>query len=280
MAKKRKKDTAHRLPPLSAADRTLYLSCAVLLVLGILGSIFGWAGLHRSIAFRDPAVIASRPGFSMLFLLPLLLLTETGGLVAIVCLWGGKQPLFGNPAIRYGEYPWKTDLFPIFGPRQKSMRRPDSERRFLAALKRFWIVSLLVSVLLLPFGLFERTDLREDLTLVRHDLLNRPDPPICLADDAVHLTVTAQHRLRPSLWTYGVVIRTADGALYSFSAGDFDLSRLGHESCLRRLLELKALFPAGQLRIDRAEHVDDVRRDLGLSAGEAALLQALFRPVG
>ena len=46
MAKKRKKDTTHRVPPLSGVDTAIYVLAA-----GIIALLFFWDDLHRWIAF-------------------------------------------------------------------------------------------------------------------------------------------------------------------------------------------------------------------------------------
>ena len=74
MGKKRKKSTAHRVPPLSKLDKAIYTVIAVLLVVLSILAIFGWIQLHDRIAFRDPAVIAYDPGSSYYAALPLFLL--------------------------------------------------------------------------------------------------------------------------------------------------------------------------------------------------------------
>lgn len=141
MAKKRKKDTTHRVPPLSGVDMAIYVLLAALLAAGTIALLFFWDDLHRWIAFQNAAVIASRPGGSYLVILPLLLLTEIGEMVALMCLWGRKQPIFGRKGIRYGEYPWKTDLFPVLGPRRGKARVAASERRFRKATWRWvWVL--------------------------------------------------------------------------------------------------------------------------------------------
>ena len=57
MANKRKKDTAHRVPPLSGVDKAIYLFLSALLTAGIVALMFWWDDIHDWIAFRDPAVI-------------------------------------------------------------------------------------------------------------------------------------------------------------------------------------------------------------------------------
>ena len=279
MAKKRKKDTAHRVPPLSGIDKTIYAVLSVFLALCIFFLLLGWDWLHGRIAFREPGVVAYRAGLSYLFFLPLLLLIEIGGMIALICLWGGKQPIFGNRKVRYGEYPWKTELFPFFGPQRKKAHRSASERRFRSKLGRLLLGTMVAFLLLLPLGLFERDCLQEDYTIVEYDMLNRPSAPAAVSD-CVRLTISTIRRTGryvTSGWDYGITLHTADGSAYVFSSHDFDLSLGDHKGCLQQMLEIKAMFSQNQITIEGQSNLSDIKEYCGLNDEETALLQELFR---
>ena len=279
MAKNRKKDIAHRVPPLSGADKAIYLLLSALLTAGILALLFWWNDIHDWIAFRNPAVIASSPGLSYLVVMPLMLLTEISGMIALICLWGGKQPIFGKKGIRYGEYPWKTDLFPLLGKQHKTVRRSASERRFRAAMCRFLLCAFLLSLVLCPFGLFERSCLLTDNTIVRYNILNQPEAPISIAEDCERLMVKAAyvHAARGApYYTYGIVIYTADGCSYEFSNRQFDLRHHSHTDCLQQMLAIKALFSDDQITIEGTDYLPNVIEYYGLNEKQANQLQELF----
>lgn len=278
MAKKRKKDTAHRVPPLSGVDTAIYVLLAALLAAGIIALLFFWDDLHRWIAFQNAAVIASRPGGSYLVLLPLLLLTEIGGMVALMCLWGGKQPIFGRKGVRYGEYPWKTDLFPVLGPRRGKARVAASERRFRKATRQVLLGMGLAFLLLLPLGLFERDCLREDLSIVEYDILNRASAPISVADcdSLTIMPIRQKGRYVTYGWTYGLTIRCVDGSSWQFRAGDFDLGEGGHTECLRQMLAIKALFPDGSIETEGEDRIPEIIEYCGFTHEQIVLLRELF----
>ena len=280
MAKKRKKDTAHRVPPLSGVDMAIYVLLAALLAAGTIALLFFWDDLHRWIAFQNAAVIASRPGGSYLVLLPLLLLTQIGGMVALICLWGGKQPIFGRKGIRYGEYPWKAELFPVLGPRRGKARVAASEHRFRKATRRVLLGMGLTFLLLLPLGLFERVCLREDLSIVEYDVLNRASDPISVADcdSLTIMSIPLRGRYVTYGWTYGLTIRRTDGSSWQFSAGDFDPGDGGYTKCLRQMLAIKALFPDGRIETKGEDRIPEMIEYYGFRQEESALLQELFRP--
>ncbi len=279
MGKKRKKSTAHRTPPLSKLDKTIYIAIIILFVLVIIGIVVGWEYLHRRIAFRDPAVIAYRPGFSYYAMLPLLIFVFISGVIALIVFFGGKQPIFGNKTIRYGEYPWKTDLFPLFGPQHREIRRKASDRQFRAKMTRFLIGAFIVTLLLASFGVYGRTCLREDRTIVEYSPFNRPGEPVSTARDCERITVKAAATgFRTIYWEYGVIIYSTDGGKYMFMNRDFDLQHHGQTDCLRQLLAIKTLFPADQITIEGADLLPKVIEDNHLDESQAKLLETLFEP--
>lgn len=275
--KKRKKDTAHRTPPLSRLDQAIYIGIIILFALFLIGSIFGWELLHRRIAFRDPAVIAYRAGFGYYLAIPLLLFLFLVGIIGLMIWFGGKKPIFGNKTIRYGDYPWKTDLFPLLGPQHKEARIRPSERRFREKMTRILTGIFITLLLLACFGVFGRVCLREDRTIVEYSPLNRPADPVSIARDCDRITVKAgiKYGKGGSTWHYGIVIHGADGRQYEFMDYDFNP---GHSERLRQMLAIKALFSADQITIEREDLLPDVIEDRKLDESQAALLYQLFEP--
>ena len=272
--KKRKKDTAHRTPPLSRLDKAIYVAAMVLYLFLIFAAYVGWMKLHARIAFRDPAVIAYRPG--SLAAVPALVVAA-GGFIALLSCCESKRPIFGNKTIRYGDYPWKTDLFPLFGPQHKSVQRRPTEQRFRRIVIRVVAGVLAVTLLLLAIDINRRTCLREDRTIVTYNSLNRPGEPVSIARDCDRITIRVyeytNYRSWSSYWYYGVIIYRTDGKKYEFTSRDFDR---GHTDCIRQMLAIKALFSADQITIEREDLLDDVIEHNGLDEAQAALLRRLF----
>ena len=272
--KKRKKDTAHRTPPLSRLDRAIYIIAMLLFGPLILGILIGWDELHERIAFRDPNVIAFKAGIFAVF--PFLLFL-VGVLIALACCYSSKRPIFGDKTIRYGDYPWKTDLFPLFGPQHKSVQRRPTEQRFRRIVIRVVAGVLALTLLLLAIDINRRTCLREDRTIVTYNSLNRPGEPVSIARDCDRITIRVyeytNYRSWSTYWYYGVIIYRADGKKYEFTSRDFDC---GHTDCIRQMLAIKALFSADQITIEREDLLDDVIEYNQLDVAQAALLRRLF----
>ena len=279
MGKKRKKSTAHRVPPLSKLDKAIYTAIAVLLVVLSILAIFGWIQLHDRIAFRDPAVIAYDPGSSDYAALPLFLLLFLVAVITLGECFAGHHPLFGNKTIRYGDYPWKTDIFPLFGPQHRTVRRKASDQQFRAKMIRFLIGALVVTILFASLGIYGRTCLRDDRTIVKYSPLNRPGEPVSIARDCERITVKADlSGGRTTYWEYGVILYSTDGEHYMFMSRDFDLRHRGHTDCLKHLLAIKALFSSDQITFQGTELLPDVIEDNHLDEAQTALLEALFAP--
>ena len=60
-------------------------------------------------------------------------------------------------------------------------------------MSKFLLCAFLLSLVLCPFGLFERSCLRTDNTIVRYNILNQPEAPISIAEDCERLMVKAAY---------------------------------------------------------------------------------------
>ena len=282
MGKKRKKSTAHRVPPLSWPDKAIYTVFSILFIIAFCGSVIGWILLPRWIAFRDPTVIAFKDTISHYVVVwPFFLFVFLLGVIAINDCFAGKKPIFGNKAIRYGEYPWKTDIFPLFGPQRRTVQRKPSEQRFRASVLRILTGIFIVTLLLGCLGIYGRTCLREDRTIIAYNSLNIPGEPVSIARDCDRITIKAEeisYRGGTPSWYYGVMIHGADGKQYDFLNKDFDLRHRGHTDCLKHLLAIKALFSSDQITFQGTELLPDVIEDNHLDEAQTALLEALFAP--
>lgn len=275
--KKRKKDTAHRTPPLSRLDKAIYIGISVLFGLFFLASLVGWDLLHKRIAFSDPAVIAYKGRFSNYAAAPMFLYILLLGIILLGISFGDKKPIFGNKTVRYGDFPWKTDVYPLFGPQSKTVVRKPHEKRFRAALIRVLAGVFAATFLLSCFGIYGRTCLREDRTIVDYSALNRPGDPVSIARDCDRITIFAYKDVPNKgpvvYYSYGVIIYCADGQKYRFSYTAF---KLGHTDCIRQMLAIKALFSQSQITIEREDLLDEVIEHNHLDEAQTALLRRLF----
>ena len=276
--KKRKKDTAHRAPPLSRLDQAIYIGIIILFGILFLASLVGWDSLHKRIAFSDPAVIAYKGRFSNYAAAPMFLYILLLGIILLGVSFADKKPIFGNKTIRYGDYPWKTDIYPLFGPQSKAIVKKPHELKFRAALIRVLAGVFAATFLLSCFGIYGRTCLREDRTIVEYNALNRPGEPVSIARDCDRITIFAYKDVpyRGSVhYYYGVIVYRTDGQKYRFSRTAF---KLGDSDCIRQMLAIKALFSPSQTTIEGEDLLPKVIEYNELDEVQTALLYQLFGP--
>ena len=274
----RQKSTVQRMPPLTKTDKTIYIAVLALLLLVLGFTLPGLVMLQRWIAFRDPAVIAFSAGIDAV--LPFLFCLA--GLVILLLVWFlRRRPIFGDKAVRYGGYPWKAYMYPLFGPRHKMADGRPRHQRLYTALTLV-LACIFLGTLLLAFRcVFSRACLKEDLTAVEYDSLNRPSEPVSAARDCDRLTVKAhaESNLRTFdyRYYYGVELSGKNGKTYTFYDDDFRLRQIGHSDCLRKMLSIKALFSADRVTSERRDLLPDVIAYNCLDEEQTALLQELFQ---
>ena len=279
---KKRKKKAHRNPPLSGLDKAIYTVFSILYIIMCCASVVGWILLPRWIAFQDPTVIASKERFiHYLAIAPFFLFVFLFGIIKINDCFEGGKPIFGNKTIRYGEYPWKNDIFPMFGPQHRNVVRKPGEQRYRARVTCILLTIFAVTVLIGCLGIYGRICLREDRTIVTFNSLNKPGEPVFIARDCDRITIKAEtisSRGGPPSWYYGVIIYGADGKEYEFLNKDFDMRHRGDIDCLRQLLAIKALFSLDQITIEREDLLPKVIEYNELDEVQTALLYQLFGP--
>ena len=276
MSKKSKKRKRGFRPPLSFVDKSIYwLGLLLVFPLTVLLA-FWFDDVTGVIAFQDPAVIAYRSHPSYFFIIPLVLYAEIS--VFLLCLMAleGKKPLLGNKKVQYGEAPWAKDCFPLFDPRRKSVSVRPSEKRFRRRMRIVWVIGFFLCSLLAPFSFCGRDCLMQDNSIVTYDALNQKAPNPYIADEFTALTIRAQYASKA--WMYEITIQTEDGMTFTFSYEDFDWRKPGRqETCLRKMLEIKALFPPDAITIKGEQKLEKVVDYLGLNEELTQLLYQLFQ---
>ena len=182
MAKKRKKDTAHRVPPLSGVDTAIYLG-GIAMICGVgVGYVALVSWLSKYAALRDSAVIAYIRTPSSLLFLPFLAL---GFLLPLMFFFKKRKPIFGSKRIHYGEAPWKAEWYPLFGPQRKRHPLPEKGRRHARKHLRIWLICLLMVLLLASLSLFGRLELRSDHSADQYNVFNQKSSFAALRLDSI-----------------------------------------------------------------------------------------------
>lgn len=284
MAKKRKKDTAHRVPPLSGVDTAIYLG-GIAMICGVgVGYVALVSWLSKYAALRDSNVIAyiRTPG-SLLFL-PFLGFLALGCLLPLMYFFKKRKPIFGSKRIRYGESPWKAEWYPLFGPQRKRHPLPEKARRRARKYIRIWLICLMIVLLSASLSLLGRLELRADYSIVRYNVFNQQTDTIRIPEDCTGITVFAEekHSLRRGwdlnpYWEYGLVVHLKTGEELRIDNGDLATRDGNHASKIAVMLEYKKIFSLQNTTVEGTEQLGNVIAYCNLDPQEAALLRELFQ---
>ena len=284
MAKKQKKDTAHRVPPLSGVDTAIYLG-GIAMICGVgVGYVALVSWLSKYAALRDPAVSAyvRTPG-SLLFL-PFLAFLALACLLPLMFFFKKRKPIFGSKRIHYGEAPWRAEWFPIFGSQRKRHPLPEKGRRRASNHLRIWLICLLIVLLLASLSFFGRLELRADHSIVRYNVFSQQTDTIRIPEDCTGITVFAEekHSLRRGwdlnpYWEYGLVLHLKTGEELRIDNGDLATRDGNHASKIAVMLEYKKKFSLQNTTVEGTEQLGNVIAYCNLDTQEAALLRELFQ---
>lgn len=284
MAKKRKKDNAHRVPPLSGVDTAIYLG-GIAMICGVgVGYIALVSWLSKYAALRDSAVIAYIRMPSSLLFLPFLAFLALGCLLPLLFFFKKRKPILGSKRIHYGEAPWKAEWYPLFGPQRKRHPLPEKGRRHARKHLRIWLICLLMALLLASLSLFGRQELRADHSIVRYNVLNQQTDTIRIPEDCTGITVFAEekHSLRRGwelnpYWEYGLVLHLKTGEELRIDNGELATRGGNHASKIAVMLEYKKKFSLQNTTVEGTEQLGNVIAYCNLDTQEAALLRELFQ---
>ena len=280
MAKKKPKK--RRDPPLSLLDKTVYIG-SMLLSFAILALLLlcGYR-VKRTVIFQDPTLLACNDsGVSVLWILPFFCFLGISIIVFIAKGLTFRDPIFGNKAIRYGEYPWKPNCYPLLDPRRKRVPVKPSKKRLQRKMLLIWCAVLLVLTCLIPFGLLARDCLYEDHSITAYNAFNQPTN-VYTKDDLTHLTVGISlhsssihnnfiiRKLAGNAHPY-IRIDTKDGRSFRFSLGNF-----ADGDALDEICKLKESFSPQDVTLSNEELLDKAISDMNLTEAQAQALRDLF----
>lgn len=282
--KKKHKQTAHRRPPLSALDQSVYLLLSLAICGICAGYTYGWVRLSWYIVYMDSAVIVADKHAGYLFLIPFWFFCVLGMLAPLLHAFYKHKPLFGNKQVRYGQSPWKTDTYPMFGSQHKSFRRSPKAVQKTKLCRWLWFLGFLLVCLLPLLGISGRTCLKNDFSIEKYDALNRKTACYTLPEDCTNITIfsEADHSLRrvtwrTDYWAYGMRVHLKNGEEIELNSRQLSTKEGTTTSLIDALLYLKQGFSASQIRIEGTEYVEQVIIYYEMDEKEEDLLRALFR---
>lgn len=264
------------IPPLSFLDKCIY-GLAFLLIILIAGCfILFHSKIALLIAKSNPATVAFSSHPTNFFILPAFCYVFISALVFTLCKRIEKKPIFGNGKITYGQEPWNKNYYPLFSPERKNRYVRPSHKKFQRKCIIVWLVGLVITLLLFPFGLFGRTCLLQNNSIVEYNMFNNAVMEYT-TENFEELTLQTNYVTLyrgGSYWEYVMTIEMDNGKKFSFSNGDFITD--SNEDKLEKMMEIKSFFPNDRITIKGESNVDKVADVIGLSDSEAELLHKLI----
>lgn len=273
-----------RKPPLSAIDWFIYImGFSLALIVGVVVFPFGF-WLNDLVVFHDPTLVAvTKDALDLLLLIP-----GMGWLFLAFGFLGrqfsAKQPIFGNPNITYGAFPWKKDLFPLFGPYSKQRspkplthqeRQKRKERLVTAGLcGALWLLCL-------AYGGATGACLRDDMSVTVFQVSHSGFQHVYTREEFEALELSVHYhsggKSSRGYWDLSVEIEMEDGVCRSFCTNDFDRNDPDRYAVvLETLTKLKGLFPAGAVSIEGEGKIDHIIEKYEYDATQARMLRELF----
>ncbi len=266
-----------KMPPLSLLDKAIYFICLFVVVAFICAMLIYKTWLLLFIRFRDPDVIACASSVAEIGTIPILAVLTLSGFMLYLYGLKNQIPIFGNPAIRYGEPPWEG-VYPIFWRNKPKKRRfclPPVLRdsRTIVVLVGFFLCSIFFCFV----GLFTRDSLENDpdACLVHYNFLNQRSA-VYTVDDIAALTIASDWIQRDEdLWGYTATFRTKDEHTFHFvSLSDYSpYLEDSQTAALELLVGIKNALPPEAVTIEGKEDVDKILETMGF---ENILLLELF----
>ena len=270
------KQKANRRPPLSTLDKAIYTAVFVLLAVLIFVLFFVTYIAMDAIALRDTTVVAYRNSGCEFFILPLFINLILSGID--LTTRGRKMPIFGNKKIRYGEYPWAKDCYPLFGKQSKRLRQTPRETEVKKTMFRLWLAVFIITLLIYPLSLFGRTCLHEDNSITSYDILNRKSETVYTVSDYRAIKFIASHGSRHDPYDLYVIIDTSDGRSFGFEYEDFGGYK-NADAWLDKLEELKTTVPKSAISYEETHRLKRTADYFSLNGEQTARLFEIFEYV-
>lgn len=270
MAKHRhsSKKKKHLRPPLSVLDECIWWGLLLIIVAIPFLMVIAYFGLQDRLFFKDGNTIAfSGHAFGVFSALPFFFLIVIVPLTFVVCCLEGKKPIFGNREIKYGQYPWKKDYFPIF----KNKGKKPVHGKAICFYVLVWLLCLLATLCFAGLGFFGRDCLLQDNSVVSYNMFNHQGDKAYSENDYAHLTFKANYSGKYGM-DFSVVIEMEDGKKFAFSDSDFKSIR----GSLEKMTELKSIFPPYEISYEGIEIIEGHIENENYSEDNARMLYELF----
>lgn len=276
MSKKKSKLHKLKMPPLTKIDKALYILLIGLTIVVFIAMPVGQSAVKDVIAFSDNSVLAYDERGYFLFALPFLFILEVIIIVALSVGLSDRKPIFGDKSITYGP-PRYPSVYPVFmRNKPKDYIRP-SHKKFKKWYKSAIIILLASTFVLVPFSLFGRVCLKDNVSIEKYNGFNVRTQTI-EQDEMDTLTFRILLSGHKAL-SYNIYmdIKTLSGRKYTFMYSDFyGAGKNKDKSALDCFEFVKSHFPDEKVFYERTDLLEELIEDRNFNQSETAQVYELF----
>ncbi len=265
---RRTRKTAKKIP-FSALDKLIYFFLWIIGI-GIICSVIIIFGnvIPNRIAFSDPYVIACDNDIVMVYVTPLLIALMI--LVFSVLGYGMqyKIPVLGNKQYKSKSFEIVIPTYPLFS-KEFSLNFSDKTKKII---KRFFLIMLIlvvISVVILPFGINKRLTLYADDTVKIYDSFNRCEIYNWSEAEKVRVGIDKSRKGAHYILSFRFEF---DNNQYEFGPGSF--SGMDRYEGLEHLLYLKE--NSNDFTVENIRRIDRLIYDNDHTPAEQQLIYELF----
>ena len=265
------KSRAKKLP-LSTMDKLIYYFIYLMAFILLFSYLYFISFISEKVAYSDVDIIAFNNGFIYLSSLPLILLLTSSVVVIVTLGLKNKQPIFGNKKYKakYNEYTIK--VYPVFSDGFKDRYIKKNKKQVKVIVKTFLSI-LLVSILILPFGVCSREVITKDNQFFSINSFNRISHS-CDVEDFDKLVINVNISSGKSR-NYEINLEfISSEKIYIFSPHNF--SKMSVEDALIYMINLKSLFKENKYEIKNADRLHFLMLQNDYTNNEKALIYELF----
>ena len=270
---KNKKHSKHKgyNPPLTFVDKLIYfLFLIVFLAISFLPITIP-ISIQKHLTFSDPSAVAFMTTGGLWWTFPLSFYLLITTIVLFACGFERKIPLFGNPNLRYGEPPFKKNIYPLFKRKHYVLEQKSKKKVWYKNFIVAWCVVFLVLLSIFPLGICGRRVLFDNSSIKTYNSFNSVKTSYS-SEDYNHLTLDtyfSSSRYGAGRWVYNAEIKTKDGKKISFR-------NYVSEKAIDEFIEIKESLDPNQITIKRAHNLEKVIKDNKLTESRSEKLYELF----
>lgn len=275
MGKLKKISSQVKKPPLSVIDKLIYYTIIILNYILMVVLILCVGKMLNTLLFFDESIVAGYNRESIINFVPIVLVIT----MTPCCIAGYglriKQPIIGNKKFKPNILKPTIKIYPLFSKEFKEDLSYKSRKKIKRIAKTVFI-AFLVSVFIVPFGIFPKVVLDSNNNCATYNSFNQITDKRNL-DDANEMEIAiVKRRYRASVY---YVIKTSfvfEDKVYNYYIGYY---KGDTEESLRYILQLKKIFEDNSDKTYKIIGIDKMEKMMAekeYSNTEQSLIYELF----